>query len=614
MIAILLIAATFSNALRGEFVYDDNFEIVKNPYIQHGEYFWTAMTSDVWAFKGQRDRAWSNYWRPVFVAWMAMNYQLFGLNPVGWHVTSIAGHAMVTLLVLAVLRRLGVGLAICAFVTWLFAIHPVQTETVAWASGIPNILMSGFALGCYLCYLIGREKRSIGWTAAVTGLYALALLSKEGAIALPLIVMATEWVLRSDQGESIGLRARHCTLRATPLLIVAAVFVLVRYLILGSMRTSVPGAASFAGVIATVPSVLVFYLRQIIFPYELGPVYGIRPVDSTNWNANNLIIPLMVIGVVAAAAIFALRRMGKSYRIGWAWFLFPIALALDIRVFLAEQIVHDRYLYMPLMGALLIVGCVLAKICDQIFSANTSRSNKSVVITASVCAVVLAVVTWRYNPVWGDDIALWQRGVAVDPDSAYAYAELGEQYRQAGRIDEAKRTLARALEINPNVTNANIAVGMIAVDEGRYDDAQRSFRRVLDRFPDYTLAIEQSAGAYQRQEHYDSAIALFDSSRKRLPYKHTIYTVNIAVLHKLAGRPDMAIEELESIRDELAASVDADVLKGWWFLGVLYAERNQTDKTVDALEQYLAATSGMTEPEVNERRKKAETVLQRLRQ
>ena len=158
-ITLALILTAYMTTLDGQFVYDDDKIIVENPLIQRGENFWTGMTTDLWAFKGKPGSPGSNYWRPVSVAWSAMNYQLFGLEPAGWHATSIALHFAVTILCYCVMLRLGFARAVCAVVAWIFAVHPVHVESVAWASGIGEVLVAVGVLGSYLCYLMLRTGR-----------------------------------------------------------------------------------------------------------------------------------------------------------------------------------------------------------------------------------------------------------------------------------------------------------------------------------------------------------------------------------------------------------------------------------------------------------------------
>src|SRR5438552_1382270 len=98
----------FANGVGGEFVYDDNRQIVRNTLIQNSDFIWKALTSDVWAFKGGGTEAASNYWRPTFTAWHILNFRLFGMNPVGWHIANIVVHSSVCVLAFSLLRR-------CAF-------------------------------------------------------------------------------------------------------------------------------------------------------------------------------------------------------------------------------------------------------------------------------------------------------------------------------------------------------------------------------------------------------------------------------------------------------------------------------------------------------------------
>src|SRR5580765_8462700 len=122
-VALLLILIAYAGAREAGFVYDDNFEIVENNLIQDPHEFWNAMSRDVWAFKGERAEAWSNYWRPATVAFKSLCFQLFGLRPLGWHIVSVALHALATVLGYALLLRLGTPWVVSAIATWIFAAH-----------------------------------------------------------------------------------------------------------------------------------------------------------------------------------------------------------------------------------------------------------------------------------------------------------------------------------------------------------------------------------------------------------------------------------------------------------------------------------------------------------
>lgn len=617
-VAAVLTIFAYSGSLRGEFVYDDDIEIVENPYIQHSQYFWRAMRSDVWAFKGQREQAWSNYWRPMFVAWMALNYRLFGLETTGWHVLSLLAHVVVSVLVYCVPIRLRMRPAAAAVVCWLFAVHPVHVESVAWASGIPDILMSGFVLASYLCFLRAREEgsASIRWTIFAVLLYALCLLSKEGAIVFPAIIFLTDWLLNPPDhpNERRAVFGRSVK-RTLPFVAVGVAFLIVRFLVLGAMRTLAPFAPGLGEVFATAPVVLAFYVRQILLPVELGPMYGVRVISGESIATLGVIISYAVALICFCGAAYTIVKGRRWTRLGLLWFLLPIGLAFDIRVFLPEHLVHDRYLYLPLLGALIMVaGCITA-IVERLVRHSDAKRSMATMSAGLILSVVLALVTRAYVPVWGDNIRLWERAVAVDPNSAYAHAELGEHYRRRDRPNEARDQFDAALAINSTVTNAHTGLGMIALAEKRFADAEARFQLVLSAFPDHALSIDQLALTYQMQGRFDDAIRVLEDGIKRLPYMRITYTVNIAVLNRNAGRRDVALAGLESIQTDLEGATNLREIRGWFFLGKLYAEMGRWSDAIEPLSKYIQATEGREkDAEVRQFRRMAQKAIRQIKQ
>lgn len=564
-VACLLTIAAYSNSLRGEFVYDDQFEIVKNPLIQQPSLYLKAITSDVWAFKGDRGQAWSNYWRPLFVTWMAANYQLFGLHVIGWHVTNLAAHLAVVVLLYFMLKELRIRPVVRLMTVWLFAVHPTLVESVAWASGIPNMLMSGFIFGSYICYL--RWRKSGGaWIVPAIVFYAMSLLSKEGMVVYPAIILLTDWAALPHRGSRVnwGCAARHAALFAMVML----AFVAVRYSILGTMRRLPPGAPGWAGALATVPAVLCFYFQKVVWPYPLGMAYGLRVVSNANPGWMNFWLPVVVLALTARGALFVLPR-DRAYRIGLIWFLFSILLAVDVRVFLPEEIVHDRYLYLPLCGAILVLSQVIYDAMRRI----GGRSARGMGVTvAGVVAAALAVLSYQQNATWANEVALWQQAVKTDPTSAHASAQYGEALRQAGKFSQARIELERSLALNPDLRTSNLALGMLAAAEKRFIEAERLLRHILAALPKENVARENLASCLQQQGRISEAIALFDEGRKLLPYLNETYTINIAVLERNRGNTQDAIRELASIEDQMGRSLDPAVIRGLFFLGELHRE------------------------------------------
>jgi tetratricopeptide (TPR) repeat protein len=611
-VAVLMTLTAYANATRGSFVYDDEFQIVKNPQIKPGGDIWQAVTSDVWSFRAGAGESRSNYWRPLFTGWLALNYRLFGLETTGWHVMNILLHLLVTLLGYRLLLALQLRPAASAIATWVFAAHPAHIQSVTWISGSPDLLMSLFLMGSMIAYLASRDRA--GWTyrAAAVLLYAFALLSKETALAFVAILFFCDLILSRERGLPIKPAAMAAFKRCSSFLVTGLIFLLLRYEILHSLRQFAPGAPGIGEVLLTVPSMLVFYIRQIFFPIEFGPIYDLRYVTTTNLGLTNFLLPLVVLAVLAYAA-YRLYKRNLIYRFALIWLFLPLVLVLDPRIFVSEMLVQDRYLYLPIFGAAMLMGGGLVELAGRLIRGELRKTERAALVAGLLIASALAMITLRYNTVWANGVALWEQGVRVAPSSAFAHAQLGNEYQRAGRLAEAKQVTSRAIELRPDLTTAYLTRGTIAVRERRYDDAERDLKQVLNAFPDYDVAREQLALAYQQQGRLDDSIALFNEGRRLIPAKQPLYTVNIAVLHKLANRNAEAQSELESLLPVLNSTSDPDLIIAWWYLGELYRGQGSADSAINAYERYLRATEGSSDAQIRRLRDLATRSLQQLK-
>lgn len=611
VVTALLTLGAYANALEGDFVYDDDIQIVKNDNIKHGELFWRAITTDVWAFKGTKGGAQSNYWRPAFVAWMSLNYQLFALDTIGWHSTSVAAHLVVTILAYFVLVAAGIGSAVRAFITWVFASHPVHVESVTWISGSPDLLMSAFLLGSYLCYLSLRASARAYKLAGAVILYLLALMSKEVAITYPAIIFLTEIFVETAGPLASRASLTRALKRTMPFVAAAVVFVVARYWVLVAMRVLVPGAPGLGSVFLTIPSLLLFYIKQTVFPVSLGPIHNLQHVNGATLGFSNFFLPALLIAGIGYLAVRLFWR-GAAFPLGVIWFLLPLSTALDTRIFGLDHTVNDRYLYLPLFGALMIIASVLVRGLEHLMRDDSQKVQWASYVVAVVVAVVFAVMTIRYNRVWESDISLWEYGVRRAPSSAAAFIFLGDSYMRTDRLGDAREVYSRALEIRPDYTNANVAMGILTNREGRYQEAEAYLKRVLEVYPDDYAALEQLGLAFQHQGKILEAIRLFDRGRGVMPYKHAVYTINIAVLYKTSNRPLEAKRELESLLPQLESAVIPDVLIAWWYLGELYREQGQNEQARNAYQEYLDRTLGMEDSKVVRLRGMASQALNNL--
>lgn len=591
LVAVFAAAAVYTNAIPGEFVLDDTKQIAGNDLILQDRLLWTALTSDLWAFNRSPGAASASYWRPTLVLWWVGSVRVLGLNPQAWHIANILLHVAVILVAWGLLRRLSVARPVAGGIALLFAVHPVHVESVAWISGASDMLVSATMLGALWCVLSGRQRAGRAKSAAAIGLYVLAAGSKEIAVVFPLIVAAAVYVLPRP-GASAARRRLDALASAVPFAAVAAVYLVARQLVIG--ETGVGRSTAMLGnVILTAPSVLAFYLRQIFFPAWIGPSYPLRPLSFDDLGPANLLIPA-VVAAAATAAVLRLVRRDPARQIGAALWVLPLAPALNIGAFFREHIVHDRYLYLPTLGALMVAVPALAAGLRRL-PWLAARAPWAAFLVAVVAGVPLSLQTIRYNSAWLTDLALAERGLRSDPDSTFNHTQHGVFLHAAGRREEALAAFDRAMEIQPWL-NAYLGRAEVLLDLGRYGEAESDLRRALARYGPQFAAYERLAACHQRRNRLDDAVEVLIEARRELPGRRCAITDHIAVLLHEGSRPAEALAELEAVRGGVEAEYGAAARLVLFHLGMLYDELGRPDDARAALREYLEKTQGYADP------------------
>lgn len=564
LVALCLLA--FGASLGGEFVYDDNGQVVSNRSIQDSRLYPAALTADVWAFKGSGDEVRSAYWRPTFVAWLIANFRFFSRNATGWHAANLALHLLVCMLAWLLARRLGYAEPAAFAIAALFAVHPAHVESVAWVSGAPDLLMAGGAVGALLLQL--RAGRKLSWTALA--LFALAQGSKEAAVGFGLLV----WAMFS-------LRI------ALPYFAVSGVYLALRSVVLSGFTLVFGSQATWIEQALSLPSALAFYLRQTLFPLWIGPSYPQRPVGPAEISLETFVLPLAIV-CTAVYGVYRLARVRPRARIGAALFLVPLAPALYIRGFVPEQIVHDRYLCLPLLGALLLLA-------EAVEWAGPSFRRPAAV--AAACAGLLLLFQSRaYTRVWLTDAALWEAAVQSDPNSALNRTEYARTLMDQGRLTEARKQLDQALAIRP-ITAAYLHRAEIALRLRNYRAAQQDLERVLAVFPDHFGAYERLAMVYEGRRDLQRAVQVLREARDKIPARACTLTDKLAVVLVESGDRAAARRELESVVDTTDSSLDPYCALSLYHLALLDRDAGRPQRARELFQRFLTLTDSSLDPQ-----------------
>jgi len=606
LILIALVAfVVFANSLNGDFVYDDARQILRNPLIQDSTLYGKALTSDVWAFKGDGSIAASNYFRPTFVAWLIVNFKIFGIDPFGWHLFNILLHIGVCLLGYLLLRRWQMSQILSFSIALVFAVHPVHTESVAWISGSPDLLFSVFLLGALWFAQSDAEKEkkiSIDLLIALI-LYLFALGAKEvGLLCFPLF-----FFIFANKSEKERRAAR---LRTLPFAALAVLFFAARYIVLGAV--SLPPGDAHANLRETflsVPSMFVFYLKQMVFPLWLGANYPLRPVAEPS--LLEFFLPLLI-SLTALVLFFLLARRSFVQKFGFALFILTLAPAMNASAFPLEQIVHDRYLYLPLFGFLMMIFPHLAALLERI-----TKKDLALAALAILLGLPLAVKTFFYNQVWKNELALWSHAVKIDQNSAFNWAQYGATLSENGKIDEAIEAYDNAIDIRPTAL-AYYGMARNLVAQKRYEEAIHNTKTVIEMPPETTNAY-QIYQSYELlsliltdQKQYGEAQKYLFEARRRLPIYYAALTEKLAVVMYQTGEKTSALRELEAARAQARAELLPESKSVLLRLGMLYAEMNRKDEAKAVLQEYLRLTANLKDNVTINDRRQAAALFQQL--
>jgi protein O-mannosyl-transferase len=474
-LACSITALAYLGTLAFGFVYDDEPQILKNLAIQHWRYVPQYFTSHVWA--GIYPNSTGNYYRPLFLLWLRLNYALFGATPTGWHATSILCHVVATYLVFRLVEQLTAERFVAFASALLFGLHPVHVENVAWISGVTDPLMACFVLGSCLAFLKFRVSRKAPALAVSLGSFALAMLSKETAIVLPLFIFALALVNRSDAFDVSGMPQKITTaLRATvPFILLSLIYLGLRYHALGSLAHSTI-SISWTEVFLTWPSVLWFYARHLILPLHLSEFYSLNYVSRADvllvlWP----LLLLLAVGLVCYSLIRSFARKDVAM-FALALILLPLLPVLDLRSLTVGDIVHDRYLYLPSVGFVLLLALSIPAL------QNLFGGRLRLILPAALLGTVslaFAAGTFIEQTPWTSDILLYTRGTQSAPDNLTVRDNLANALFQANQPERAISLYLDVLKQNPNFWRSNYNLGFVYYKIGNFPDAEQFLRHAI---------------------------------------------------------------------------------------------------------------------------------------
>ncbi len=552
MVGVVLTIITFAvywQVTHYDFVsFDDNIYVTENIHIRSG------MTLDgiLWAFSTR----YFDGWHPLVWLSFILDYEFFGLNAEGYHLTNLILHILNTLLIFWLFSRMTGVMWRSAFIAAFFALHPLHVESVAWISERKDVLSAFFGILSLCVYVYYTEKPDIRRYLPVLFLFICALTCKPMVVTLPVIMMLLDyWPLsrcrsRSESGKN-NLFLWQLKEKA-PFFILSVFFVVmtvyshpdrpVRRFPLDDRLYN--ASVSF-----------IAYLEKTFWPHNMAVFYPF-PVQIPLWQVAGASLLIIAVTMI----VFKIAGRFPHWFAGWLWYAITVAPVIGV-IQVSNHAMADRYTYLPSIGIAVLIGWGVPA-----FFKNEEIKKKILFPAGIIFLAMLSILTWKQAHYWENTttlfthalnvtennyiahnnlgIILFEKGkiaeavlhfnksIHIEPDYIDAYINLGNAYAKLGESGKAFENFNKAITMNPNHLNNFNAYnnrGVAYAWQGKYVDAINDFNKSISLKPDYAESYYNRGVAYANMDRYPQAIDDYTRSIALKPdYADAYYNRGVA--------------------------------------------------------------------------------------
>jgi protein O-mannosyl-transferase len=524
--SVLLVAVTllaYLPALRGGFIWDDDHYVTQNQTLTHAaglRQIWLEPTS-------------TPQYYPLVHTTFWLEYHLWGLHPAGYHIVNVLLHTLAALLLWCTLARVELPGAWLAAA--IFALHPIEAESVAWVSERKNVLSAVFYFSAALAYLrfsplaAGEApgKRRWSWYALAVALFGAALLSKTVTCSLPAALLLARWWKR-------GRVSWRDVVPLLPFFVIGAGFG-VGTVWLEKHHVGAQGAPwsltwMERGLVAG--RALCFYAAKLVWPAQLTFIYPKWKLSAAQWW--QWLFPLAALGIVAVLWT-ARRRIGRGPLAAVLFFAVTLGPALGFFAVypMRYSFVADHFQYLAGVGLIALGAAALSRIPR---------------FALAVLPTVLGVLTWQQTGIYSDIETLWRDTLAKNPRCWLAHNNLGLELENQGRFKEAFQQYAQALPLEPDFPETYNNFGNALMRQERISEAMENYRQAIRLDPKYVEALNSLGVALGVQGDYSNAIVFLHEALRLRPGYAPAHA-NLGNVMRMQNNPDGAIREyVEALR------------------------------------------------------------------
>ena len=611
---LLLTLLVYGNSLKNEFVFDDIPLVVKNYQIRQ--------LNNIPSLLGLGGAG--SFYRPLRIVSYAIDYRLFKLNPPGYHLSNIIYHALTAFLVFLTLLRLSDNVRIALIAALLFAVHPVQTDSVTYIAGRRDILSALFYLLGFYLFIRYRKAPSFLLLGAILFSYVLAISSKEMAVTFPALCFfydcmencaafsTTQKAASVSPGKRIAASmlsmGRHQFIFYAIFLAGACAFAYYKIAVVPpSLRQEYYGG-TVANNFLTVSRIIIYYLKLLLFPIALNADYSYNafPVTTSllDFKAWASVLALCILFWAGSKAF----RHNRLVTLCLAWFF--ITLLPVCHIIPHHELMAEHYLYLPSIGLFFLAGITLDRWL-------TKKHPSAFVLIAGLLILLLSVRTVVRNQDWRNALTLWEKTVQTAPNCARAWNNLSVEYYRKGELTKAQDSCQRSFSIKPDFPDPYHNLGNIYAEKQLFDRAIEYYKKAFslcrkgggkeiinswgiacrsmgdlktaqDLFwyalfldPWYAEARSNISTVFLAEGNYDRAI---DNIKKAINLEPEVpeYRNNLGAVYRKKGQLQQAVKEFL-----IAIWIKPDFMEAHNNLGNVLKDQGKYDKAIEAFRRCI---------------------------
>jgi tetratricopeptide (TPR) repeat protein len=579
LICLIVVLATLSiywQVRNFEFInLDDNLHLIENPRLLGG----FTLENIKWAFRYDH----ITYWHPVTWLSYMLNVQLYGMKPGGHHMANVLIHIINGLLLFVIFHKATGALWKSAFVAMMFAIHPINVESVAWVSEHKNVLSTFFWMLTLLAYVYYTKRNSLFIYLLSLFFYMLGLMSKPMLVTLPFVMILFDYwplerfksVVPDDSSDKKRFRNIISDFRKSsffylfiekvPFFLLSAITIFISSLSLENQGLDV--SADVSPIKLRMANALVSYftyITKMVWPKDLTVFYPYPNMVSA-WKAYGAFLFLICITLLAFRTFKKMPYIG----VGWLWYmgtLFPVIGFVQAGLWPAMA---DRWAYVPFIGLFVIVAWG----CSE-FAHTYGVDQKWLNSATAMLLIIFIVASWIQIGYWKNNKSLFKHALNVSEQNFVAYNNLGIAMTKEGNAHNALRYLEKALKIHPFRYKVYVNIGNAYTTQGKMDEAIQNYIHALRINPNYEEALFNLGNAYSKKKIFDKAIINYSIALHLNPNLYQAHN-NLGIILASLGHIDKAIEHYNN-----AIRINPYFVKSYSNLGLALLQRGKIDEAI----------------------------------